>query len=330
MCETFEFVLSKPWHLSEREQRRLRDEADEAQRKQGERLEKRRRRLRDGEPASHGASGRRRKSSCERVKQATARRMRPSISDAITDPDPKRSELVNSERVIAAKFQTQSNLPAERVLDELWPRQSPSLVNAEAVGEQMATQLPIAEVVPESSPPAASSPPKDGRVKASITQARKQTGCPVIISRSSPSQWTQLDLEMPRSSEPPPGNQQAFENLLRDSSTALIASTMPNGPPAAEPQLQIVNNGLPSEWDAVDLGLDAATKNASTILHGRDWLQIRARESIQTGADEPDSRHVENSDVLKESNTMLKSLDDASEGAFRLFDWKDEWDRVEL
>lgn len=154
----------------------------------------------------------------------------------------------------------------------------------------------------------------------------------VIINRGSPSQWSNPDLDVESSNEPPPGNQRALQRIVARSFDEDMASK-PNYPPDEKmARSEIVNKGIPSGWDTLDVEGDAFVEHCLRVEQGEAWLKVcaehnpDAKKTAQVpGNDVFDGREV-HQNTEEASENILNEFRDVN----KTFSWEEEWDRVEL
>ena len=348
MCKAFESFLTKPWAVSNEQLQALRKKASEPRRRKKKREGRRRgkveketrQRQQDTEAKKNSNLGHTVTEQEHLSKRSKSGRGSAHIAEQAvhntTELDPDQVGRSSEPKNAKGQQELETGQPSRNGFMDpqlitigspnVWPT-----TDAEEHGadEELSTQLPPPATTATTSLLTSSAEPNDEteNPREQLQDERKDR---LVVDEGPTGQWVDLELDVASSSQPPPGNQQAWTNDASAAASfrAAVASSEDRVEPV--PELEFVNKGLPSEWETLDVHAARAEEEGSRVLHGAEWLEFRNRGSAEGRPLISASDILDDDDVWDGTGVTKGSAAEEGEGSVSLYNWEDEWDRVDL
>ena len=348
MCDNFKTLLCKPWTLSNEEVKLCRERAGrtrEMHRKrkkvQKERAEREaistEQRVCEANNPSNGCK-------CEPEPKPGGRQedARERLSQNITndkDFEEARTCQEEGEFLCGRDDAGPPEIPSDMrgfLLEESVGDKTMDEQDIIAASDKASIKKPLAATpdhVPVNATPSSSPSSSLNRFDAAQESLQNEGTGAITISRGSSHHCDDLELEPESSNEPPPGNQLALKQPTSTSSEKLSNVKHANfemSSAASTPK--ILNAGLPYQWEQLD-GLISLADSHVNILDGLEWIEFRRRNGAETddlSLKTQTSTASTKTDYIANCSSAKPPLSHRAHNSRSLYNWEDEWERIEL
>ena len=154
-----------------------------------------------------------------------------------------------------------------------------------------------------------------------------------IVNKGSPSEWDTLDLRAGIA-------EQGTSEVLHDDEWLRMRNKIIDADPSlsyspssrSSDKKKIVDKGLPSEWDTLDIDASMAEQGISKVLYSADWLKVR-NKMFSTNPDHvhgSPSTQSERKKIERNTERVQTSAPFQMEAPTKPLNLEDEWDRLVL